>query len=77
VVTAALLVDERLPWLLHQRLRGMLSMDNGKGSEDNSSKGEEESKGFEGGKGKGDKGDDRNFPKGGGGRRWTQQLTKY
>ncbi len=44
----------------------------GKGSEDNN-KGDEE---IEGNDRKGNKGDDRNFPKGGG-RQWTQQSTKY
>jgi hypothetical protein len=46
---------------------------NGNGSEDDDNKGNKES---EGNDGKGNKGDDGNFPKGGG-RRWTQQSTKY
>jgi hypothetical protein len=46
---------------------------NGKGSEDNDNKGGKESEGDDG---EGDKGNDGNFPEGGG-RRWTQQSTKY
>jgi hypothetical protein len=49
---------------------------NGKGSEYNGTKGNKESKGVEGNKGEGNKGDNGNFPKGGG-RRWTQQSTRY
>jgi hypothetical protein len=53
---------------------------NGKGSEDDDNKGNKESKGNKGkgNKGKGNKGNDRdgNFPMGGG-RRWTQQSTRY
>ncbi len=51
-------------------------MGNGEGSEVNYNKGNKESKGVEGDKGEGDKGDDENFPKGGG-RGWTQQSTRY
>jgi hypothetical protein len=51
-------------------------MGNGKGSEDDSNKGKEESEGVKGDKGEGDEGDDGNFPKGGG-RQWTQQSTGY
>ncbi len=51
-------------------------MGNGEGSEDDGNKGDEESEGVEGDEGEGDEGDDGNFPKGGG-RRWTQQSTRY
>jgi hypothetical protein len=46
---------------------------NGEGSEDDDNTGGKESEGDDG---EGDKGDDGNFPEGGG-RRWTQQSTKY
>ncbi len=46
---------------------------NGEGNEDNNNKSDKES---EGNDGEGNKGDDGNFPEGGG-RRWTQQSTKY
>jgi hypothetical protein len=76
VAAAAPLADERLQWLLHLWTRGVLPMVNGKGSEDDGNKSEKESKGVEGDEGKGDEGDDGNFPEGGG-RRWTQQSTRY
>jgi hypothetical protein len=76
VAAAAPLVDERLQRLLRLRTRGVLPMVNGKGSEDNSNESNKESEGVEGDKGEGDEGDDGNFPKGGG-RRWTQQSTRY
>ncbi len=76
MAAAAPLADERLQWLLHLRTRGVLLMVNGKGREDNGNKNNEESKGVEGDKGEGDEGDDGNFPEGGG-RRWTQQSTRY
>jgi hypothetical protein len=46
---------------------------NGEGSEDDDNKGDKESEGDDG---EGDKSVDGNIPKGGG-RRWTQQSTKY
>jgi hypothetical protein len=76
VAAAAPLVDERLQWLLHLRMRGVLPMVKGEGSEDYGNKSNEESKGVEGDEGEGDKGDDGNFPKGGG-RQWTQQSPRY
>jgi hypothetical protein len=51
-------------------------MCNGKGSEDDGNEGNKESKGVKGDKVEGGKGDDGNFPKGGG-RGWTQQSTRY
>ncbi len=76
MAAAAPLADERLQRLLRLRMRGVLPMVNGKGSEDDCNEGDKESKGVEGDEGEGDKGDDGNFPKGGG-RRWTQQSTRY
>jgi hypothetical protein len=76
VAAAAPLADERQQRLLRLRTRGMLPMGNGKGSEDDGNKGDGESKGVEGDEGEGDEGDDGNFPEGGG-RRWTQQSTRY
>ncbi len=76
MAAAAPLADERLQQLLHLRIKGVLPMVNGKGSEDNGNKSNEERKGVKGGKGEGDKGDDGNFPKGRG-RQWTQQSTRY
>ncbi len=76
VAAAAPLADKRLQRLLHLRMRGMLPMGNGKGSEDDGNKGDKESKRVKGDEGEGDEGDDGNFPKGGG-RRWTQQSTRY
>ncbi len=46
---------------------------NGKGSEDDNNKGNKETEGDDG---EGNEGNDVNFPKGGG-RRWTQQSTKF
>jgi hypothetical protein len=43
-----------------------LAVSNGKGTVYNGNEGDEESKGVEDNKGEGDKGDDGNFPKGGG-----------
>jgi hypothetical protein len=71
VAAAAPLADERLQQLLRLRMRGVLPMGNGEGSEDDGNEGDEESEGVEGDEGEGDKGDDGNFPKGGG-RRWAQ-----
>ncbi len=76
MTAAALLADERLQWLLHLRMRGVLPMVNSEGSEDDGNESNEESKGVEGDKGEGDKGDDGNFPEGGE-RRWAQQSTRY
>ncbi len=76
MAAVAPLADERLQWLLCMQTRGVLPMGNGEGSEDYGNKGKEESKGVEGDKGEGDEGDDGNFPEGGG-RRWTQQSTRY
>ena len=76
MAAAAALAEERLQWLLHLQTRGMLPMGNGEGSEDDGNKGNKESKGVKGEEGEGDEGDDVNFPKGGG-RRWTQQSTRY
>ncbi len=76
MAAAAPLADERLQRHLHLRTRGVLPMGNGKGSEDYGNEGDEESKVVEGDEGEGDEGDDGNFPKGGG-RRWTQQSTRY
>ncbi len=76
MAAAAPLADERLQQLLRLRRRGVLPMGNGKGSEDNGNKGDAESEGVEGDEGEGDKRDDGNFPKGGG-RGWTQQLSRY
>jgi hypothetical protein len=59
-------VDERLQWLLHLQTRGVLPMGNGEGSEDDGNKGDKESKWVEGDEGESDKGDDGNFPEGGG-----------
>jgi hypothetical protein len=66
VAAAAPLADERLQRLLHLRMRGVLPMGNGKGSEDDSNEGNKENKGVEGDKSEGDEGDDGNFPAGGG-----------
>jgi hypothetical protein len=49
---------------------------NGEGSEHDGNEGNKESEGVEGNKGEGNKGDNGNFPKGGG-RQWTQQSTRY
>jgi hypothetical protein len=49
---------------------------NGKGNEHNGKKGNKESKGVTGNEGEGDKVDNGNFPEGGG-RQWSQQLTRY
>ncbi len=77
MAAAAPLADERLQRLLRLQRRGMLPMGNGKGSEDDGNEGDEESEGVEGDEGEGDEGgDDGNFLKGGG-RRWTQQSTRY
>jgi hypothetical protein len=76
VVAAALLVNERLQRFLHLRTRGVLPMVNSKGSEDNGNESGEESEGVKGDEGEGDEGYDGNFPEGGG-RRWTQQSTRY
>ncbi len=76
MAAAAPLADKRLQRLLRLRMRGVLPMSNGKGSEDNGNEGDKESKGVKGDEGEGDKGDDGNFPKGGG-RQWTQQSTSY
>ncbi len=70
------LADKRLQRLLHLRTRDVLPMGNNEGSEDDGNKGNKESKGVEGDEGEGDEGDDGNFSKGGG-RRWTQQSTRY
>jgi hypothetical protein len=51
-------------------------MGNGKGSEDDGNEDDEESEGVRGDEGEGDEGDDGNFLEGGG-RRWTQQSTRY
>jgi hypothetical protein len=56
VAAAAALVDERMQRLLRLRTRGVLPMGNGKGSEDNGNKGDEESKGVKGDEGEGDEG---------------------
>ena len=54
-----------------------LVVGNGKGSEDDGNNDDKESnKGVKSDEGEGDKGDDGNFPKGGG-RQWTQQSTRY
>ncbi len=66
MAAAALLGDKRLQRLLRLRMRGVLPMGNGEGSEDDGNEGDKESKGVEGDKGEGDEGDDGNFPKGGG-----------
>jgi hypothetical protein len=76
VAAAAPLADERLQRLLCLQTRGVLPMVNGKGSEDDSNESNKESKRVEGDGGEGDEGDDGNFPEGGG-RRWTQQSTRY
>jgi hypothetical protein len=76
VAAVALLADKRLQRLLHLRTRGMLPMVNGKGSEDDGNMSDKESKEVEGDVGESDKCDDGNFPEGGG-RRWTQQSTRY
>ncbi len=76
MAAAAPLVDERLQRLLHLRTSGVLPMVNGKGSEDDGNESDKESEGVKSDKGEGDEGDDGNFPKGGG-RRWTQQSTRY
>ncbi len=76
MAAAALLADKRLQRLLRLRTRGVLPMGNSEGSEDNGNEGNKESEGVEGDEGEGDEGDDGNFPKGGG-RRWTQQSTRY
>jgi hypothetical protein len=49
---------------------------NGEGSEHDGNKEDEESKGVEGNEGEGNEGDNGNLAKGGG-RRLTQQSTKY
>ncbi len=56
MAAAAALVDERMQRLLRLRTRGVLPMGNGKGSEDNGNKGDEESKGVKGDEGEGDEG---------------------
>ena len=76
MAAVAPLADERLQRLLRLRTRGVLPMVNSKGSEDDSNKSNKESEGVEGDEGEGDKGNDGNFPEGGG-RRWTQQSTRY
>ncbi len=76
MAAAAPLGDERLQGLLRLRTRGVLPMGNGEGSEDDGDEGDKESEGVEGDEGEGDEGDDGNFPEGGG-RRWTQQSTRY
>ncbi len=76
MAAAAPLADERLQRLLRLRTRGVLPMVNGEGSEDDSNESNEESEGVEGDEGEADEGDDGNFPEGGG-RRWTQQSTRY
>jgi hypothetical protein len=76
VAAAAPLADERLQRLLRLRTTGVLPMGNIEGSEDNGNEGDEESEGVEVDEGEGDEGDDGNFPEGGG-RRWTQQSTRY
>ncbi len=76
MAAVAALADKRLQQLLRLQTRGMLPMGNGKGSEDNGNEGDKESEGVEGDEGEGDKDDDGNFPEGGG-RRWTQQSTRY
>ncbi len=76
MAAAAPLVDERLQRLLRLQTRGVLPMGNSKGSGDDGNKGNNESKGVKGDEGEGDEGDDGNFPEGGG-RRWTQQSTRY
>ncbi len=65
----------RTPYL-RLRTRGVLPMGNREGSEDDGNEGNKESKGVEGDEGEGDKGNDGNFPERGG-RRWTQQSTRY
>ncbi len=62
MAAAALLADKRLQRLLRVRMRGVLPMGNGEGSEDDGNEVDEESKGVEGDEGEGDKGDDGNFP---------------
>ncbi len=76
MAAAAPLADERLQRLLRLRTRGMLPLGNSEGSEDDGNEGDKESKGVEGDEVEGDEGDDGNFPEGGG-RRWTQQSTRY
>ncbi len=76
MAAAAPLADKRLQRLLRLRTRGMLPMGNGEGSEDDGNEGDKESEGVEGDEGEGDEGDDGNFPEEGG-RRWTQQSTRY
>jgi hypothetical protein len=76
VAAAAPLADKRLQWLLNLRMRGVLPIGNGKGSEDDGNEGDKETEGVDEDEGEGDKGDDGNFPLGGG-RRWTQQSTRY
>ncbi len=76
MAAAAPLADKRLQRLLSLRTRGVLPMGNSKVSEDNGNEGNKESKGVKGDKGEGDEGDYGNFPEGGG-RRWTQQSTRY
>jgi hypothetical protein len=66
VAAAAPLADGRMQRLLRLRMRGMLPMGNGEGSEDDGNEGNKESKGVKGDKGEGDEGDDGNFPEGGG-----------
>ncbi len=76
MAAAAPLAEERLQRLLRLRMRGVLPMGNDKGSEDDGNKGNKESNGVKGEEGESDEGDDGNFPKGGG-RRWTQQSTRF
>jgi hypothetical protein len=61
---------------LHWQTRGCSGSCVGDGSEHNGNEGDEESEGVEGDEGEGNEGDNGNFPKGGG-RRWTQQSTRY
>ncbi len=63
---AAPLADERLQRLLRLRMRGVLPMGNGEGSEDDGNEGNKKREGVEGNKCEGDKGDDGKFPEGGG-----------
>ena len=76
MAAVAPLADKRMQRLLHLRTRGVLPMGNGKGKEDDGNEGNKESEGFEGNEGEGNEGDNGNFPEGGG-RRWTQQSTRY
>ncbi len=65
MAAAALLADKRA-----------LADGNDEGSEHDGNKGDKESEGVEGDEGECDEGDNGNFPEGGG-RRWTQQSTRY